>query len=120
MLMFAVAFCITLGFLIHEIQENITWKLQAESAAEYEGVTRASHDFEKGKLRLFVIAGERDADKFSGTNEGPFEIWYPQYYPDLYPFRFSAEQMVARYNERMRYFHEHPAKSLAKTNATTR
>jgi hypothetical protein len=120
MLAFTVALFITTGFLIYEVRQNIAWKMQVENLANYEGKTRARRDFEAGKLRLFVIAGERNDDKFSGTNDGPFEIWYPQYYPDFYPFRFSTEQMITAYNEKMRYFHEHPGKSLVATNATTR
>ncbi|HLX95657.1 MAG TPA: hypothetical protein VKU37_07925 [Verrucomicrobiae bacterium] len=105
-----------LGFLGHLLAQNMMWKSEVESLAEYEGATRASHDFQSGKLRLFVISGERDGTKYSGTNAGPFEIWFPQYFPKYYPLRYQTEQMVAAYNDRMRYLQAHPETALAETN----
>ena len=90
--------------------------MEVQTLADYEGATRAGHDFRTGRLRLFAIAGERNEDKFSGSNDGPFEIWNPQHYPEYYPFRYSTEVMVTNYNGRMRYLHEHPEKALESTN----
>ena len=112
----ALAFVTAAGFLGYELWQNLMWKMQVETLARYEGATRARHDFQTGRLRFFVIADERSDDKYSGTNDGSFEVWYPQYYPQCYPFCYSTEQMVSSYNEKMRYFHEHPEKSLSTTN----
>jgi hypothetical protein len=95
------------------------WEMQVYGLAGYEGSTRARQDFQAGKLRLFVLAGERSDDKFSGTNDGPFEVWYPQFYPQYYPFRYSTEQMVKFYNDKMRYMHRYPEKFVSATNTTT-
>jgi hypothetical protein len=117
---FALAFITAVGFLGYEFWQNQMWKMEVYGLAGYEGGTRARHDFQAGRLRLFVIAGERSDDKYSGTNDGAFEVWYPQYYSQYYPFRYSAEQMVSSYNERMRYLHEHPEKPLNITNNITK
>jgi hypothetical protein len=113
-----VALVTTLSFLIHAVLLNIMWKDEVYGLAGYEGSTRAEHDFRNGKLRLFVIAGERDDDKFSGTNDGPFQVWFPQYYPEFYPMRYSEEQRVEFYNRKMRYMQLHPEKFLDATNST--
>jgi hypothetical protein len=104
------------GFLGHAIWQNSQWEMQVDTLAKYEGSTRASHDFKAGRLRLFVFAGERDKDKYSGTNDGSFEIWHPQYYPQYYPMRYATEQMVSSYNERMRDLQAHQEKVFANTN----
>jgi hypothetical protein len=110
------ALCVSLGFLARALSDNFAWKLQVESLALYEGSTRARHDFQSGKLRLFVISGGRDDDKFSGTNDGSFEVWFPQYFPEIRSFRYATETMVTAYNDRMRYMHEHPDRYLTSTN----
>ncbi len=111
-----VALFTSLGFLARALWRDSWWKMEVYGLAGYEGSTRALHDFRDGKLRLFVIAGERSNDKFSGTNDGPFQVWYPQYYTELYPMRYSIEQQVEFYNRKMRYMHEHPEKFLTTTN----
>ncbi len=111
-----VALIASLGFLAHALWQNQMWEMQVYGLAGYQGASRARQDFQAGRLRLFVIAGERSDDKFSGTNDGPFEIWYPQYFPQYHPFRYSAEQMVKFYNDKMRYMHEHPEKFVTATN----
>jgi hypothetical protein len=113
-----VGIFVLLGFLGYLLIQNMMWKSEVESLAEYEGATWASHDFGSAKLRLFVISGELDSPKYSGTNDGPFEIWFPQYYPKYYPLRYQTEQMVAAYNDRMRYMQAHPQKNLIETNTT--
>jgi hypothetical protein len=111
-----IALFVSLGFLTHTLWLNSIWKLQVNTLAGYEGHERARRDFEAGKVRLFIISGERDSDKFSGTNDGPFEVWFPQYYPKFYPFRYSEEEMAAAYNDRMKYLHEHAGQGRVTTN----
>ena len=113
LVLFALVFA-----LGHTLEQNFLWKMRVDSLADYEGVTRASHDFQAGKLRLFVISGERDHDNFSGTNDGPFEIWFPQYYPKVYSLRFSTERMAAAYNSRMRCLQAHSGKVLTESNTS--
>jgi hypothetical protein len=64
----------------------------------------ADKDFQAGKLKVFVISGESHADKFSGTNDGPFEGWTAEYYPSFpWPERYSIEEKIKAYNRHMRY-----------------
>jgi hypothetical protein len=111
-----LSLCTSLGFLAHAVLLNWWWEAEVYGLAGYQGTERAMEDFRDGKLRLFVVAGERDDDKFSGTNDGPFQIWFPQYYATPYPMRYSVEQEVEFYNRKMRYMYEHPDKFLTSTN----
>lgn len=113
-----LALCVTAGLLARAVADTFSWRLQVQNLAQWEGVTVARQDFESGKLRLFVISGKRDEDKFSGTNEGPFEVWYSSYFPDVRAFRCAAETRVAAYNAKMRDMQQHPERYLAKTNTT--
>ena len=105
-----------LGILAYTLWQRFLWKQQVYALAAYEGGERATHDYQAGKLRLFVIAGERSDNKYSGTNDGPFEIWYPQYFPDSYPLRYETEVMVSYYNHDMQFSYAHPKESIAATN----
>lgn len=113
-----VAFCVAVGLLARAIADNFSWRLQVENLAQWEGATVARQDFESGRLRLFVISGKRDEDRFSGTNEGPFEVWYSSYFPEIRAFRCAAETRVATYNAKMRYMQQHPDRYLERTNTT--
>jgi hypothetical protein len=124
-LVLIVALFTSLGFLAHALwrnsmweQQMFLWEQQVYGLAGYEGGTRALHDFRAGKLRLYVISGERDHEKYSGTNDGPFEVWYPQYFPEYYAFRYPVEVKVSFYNDKMRYMHDHSDKFLTITNTT--
>jgi uncharacterized membrane protein len=106
----------SLGWLVYTRSQIGWWEMEVYGLAGFEGSERALHDFQNGKVRLFVIARERDHDEFSGTNNGPFQIWFPQYYTALYPMRYSIEREVEFYNRKMRYMHEHPDRFLTSTN----
>lgn len=88
---------------------------------ELEGVVasrRATRDFQAGHVRLYKLGGESEADKFTGTNDGRFEVWVPQFYPSLgRAHRYSTEQFIDFYNGRMHYLVSHPEKIRA-TNET--
>jgi hypothetical protein len=112
-----IAFLALFAFLADSLWQNFWWKKEVAGLAYYRGAERADHDFHDGKIRLFVISGERDDDVYSGTNEGPFQIWLPQYYPILYSSRYSTEQMVSAYNKTMKLNQNAAAKSLASTNS---
>ena len=105
-----------IGFVAYAHWQNSMWEMQTFGLARYEGSTKAERDFQSGKLRIFVFAGARDNDTFSGTNDGPYEVWYPQYYPKCYPFRYREELMVKSYNDEMRDLESHPKKILNSTN----
>ncbi|HEY3762102.1 MAG TPA: hypothetical protein VGN23_10185 [Verrucomicrobiae bacterium] len=111
----STAFITALIFLIHsQYWQGSNWKNTVTSLADDQGCNEAASDFESGKLKLLIISGECDEDKYSGTNDGPFAIWVAQYYPDLpWPDRFSMEERVRYYNLTMRNKYE---RSLTHTN----
>ncbi len=114
----AVALCISLGFLARALSDNFAWKLQVKNLAQYEGVTVARQDFQAGRLRLFVVAGRREVDEFSGTNDGPFDVWFSSYFPEIPAYRCAAETRVAAYDTKMRFWQQHPERLPGNTNAT--
>jgi hypothetical protein len=111
-----VALIAALGFLGRALWQNFMWQMAVSELAGSKGALRASRDFQTGRLRVFVLAGKRTYDQYAGTNDGPFQVWYSQFQPDYYPFRYATEQMVEVYNGRMRYLHLHPDKFIAATN----
>jgi hypothetical protein len=76
---------------------------------------QALADFRNGKLRLLKLNGENDRPKFSGQKDGPYEIWYPQYYPVLgVAHTFATQQYIEFYNRKMENMYKHPEKFLRK------
>ena len=75
---------------------------------------RAMRDFRAGHLRLYRPGGESEEAKFTGTNEGPFEVWVPQFYPSLgSAHRYSTDQFIEFYDRKMHYMFSHPEKFRA-------
>jgi hypothetical protein len=110
-----IALFISLGLLINlQFWQNSNWKEEAGYLAGVQGAEAARKDFDAGKLKLFVISGECHEDKYSGSNDGPFEIWTAEYYPAFpYPERYPDEKKVEAYNLRMRSLYKW---SLTHTN----
>ena len=110
-----VVLIVLLGFLIHsQLWQNSNWKGEVASLASIQGYEEADKDFRAGKLKVFVISGECHEDKFSGTNDGPFEAWIAEYYPVFsWPERYSTEKKIEAYNRHMRFKYEW---SLTHTN----
>ena len=100
----------------YECWQNYFWKQSVRGLACYWGSARAERDFHEGKVRLFIIAGEHQSDIYSGTNDGLFQIWFPQYYSSPDSLRESAECMAAMYNSNMKSLCSHPAQTNAATN----
>ena len=107
-----------LGSLGFAIWQNSWWKAENEELACNVGALRAVRDFQAGKLRLLVIAGKNMQDKFSGTNDGPFEVWISTYLPEApYPDRCSFEWEVRAYNAIMK--HKLHDQDIAKQRSVT-
>ena len=112
-----IALITSLGFLGRALWRNHWWEQEAYGLVGMVATKQAMEDFQQGRLRLRVIQGENERLRYSGSNDGPFEIWIVQFYPSLgYPHRFSTEQQVEFYNRKMRYMQEHPDKFAAATN----
>jgi len=110
-----VALVFSIGWAVWR---NFWWEQETYGLAGEVAVRQAMEDFRHGRLRLLALHGENESLRYSGSNDGPFEIWICQFYPSLgYAHRFSTEQQVKFYNGKMRYMHEHPEKFAATTNA---
>ena len=85
------------------------WRDQVYGSTGAFASRQALDDFRKGRLRLYQLAGENDTARYTGTNDGPFEIWVGDFYPSLgRAHRYAREQFVEFYNRKMRYMYEHP------------
>lgn len=111
----AIALITSFGFLVYsQLWQNSNWKAEVGSLASNQGYAEADKDFQAGKLKVFVISGECHEDKFSGSNDGPFEVWTAEYYPSFpWPVRYSAAKKIEAYNHHMRFRYEW---SLTHTN----
>jgi hypothetical protein len=89
-----------LGLWIHsQLWQNSNWKGEINYLANVQGAEEARKDFQAGKLKKIIISDECDEDKFSGTNDGPFQVWIAQYFPQsTYPERYSIEQKIKAYD----------------------
>jgi len=113
-----IALLTSLGFLGRALWRNYWWELETEGLNGMVATKQAMEDFRQGRLRLRAIQGENERLRYSGSNDDPFEIWIPPFFPSLgYPHRVSTEQEGKFYNSKMRYMHEHPEKFAAATNA---
>jgi hypothetical protein len=85
------------------------WRDQLYASEGAVASRRALDDFHDGHLRLYTLGGENEKAKYTGTNDGPFEIWVPHFYPSLgRAHRYSTEQFIEFYNRKMRYMQAHP------------
>lgn len=113
-----IALVTSLGLLGRLLWRNYWWEQEVYGLASMAAVKQAMADFRQGRLRLQMIQGENEKLRYSGSNDGPFEIWIVQFYPSFgYPHRYSTEQHVRFYNRKMRYMHEHPDRFVAATNS---
>jgi len=124
----AITIIVLIGLLVHSLIQMAESKDQIGDLKEQVytfgsqvGEMQASRDFRDGKLRLYVIEGERPFERYSGTNDGPFEVWFPAN-DRIYVghFGYAVEVMVSAYNDRMRYMQRHPTKFLNTTNTIER
>jgi hypothetical protein len=92
---------------------DVVYGLQGMVASD-----QALHDFRDGHLRLYRFGGESETAKFTGTNDGPFEVWVPQFYPSLgRAHRYSTEQFIEFYNRKMHYMFSNPEKFRTTTGS---
>ena len=91
------------------------WRDQLYASEGAVASRQALDDFRAGHLRLYTLGGESERAKFTGTNDGPFEVWTPHFYPSLgVAHRYATEQFIEFYNRKMKYMHEHPKEFLRK------
>lgn len=65
---------------------------------------QALADFRNGILRVYTMPAEQESPKFTGTHDGPFEVWVLQYYPSLgAAHQYATEHYMKAYNSKMRY-----------------
>jgi hypothetical protein len=103
-----------------EIYSFTGWKEQVFTYATQSGSKQALSDFQKGKLQLYELNGEREKSEYSGRHDGQFEIWYKWYYPTLgVASRYGDAEYVEYYNDKMKYMNAHPEKFRQVSNAAT-
>jgi hypothetical protein len=92
------------------------WRDQVYGSEGNVASERALGDFRAGHLRLYCLGGENESAKYTGINDGPFEMWIPQFYPSLgRAHRYSTEQFIEFYNRKMHYMYLNPEKFGRKT-----
>ena len=97
------------------------WRDQLFKSEGAVATRRALDDFRNGQLRLYTLGGQSEKAKYTGTNDGPFEIWIPHFYPSLgRAHRYSTKQFIEFYNRKMKYMHEHPDEFLPKRQEVQR
>jgi hypothetical protein len=117
-LLLSLALICVVVVMIWFVRQNVAWKADIYELAGYKGVHRAMADFDAGRLRVFLISGRSLQDTFTGTNDGPFEVWISHFFPDEpYPVRFALEQEVAFYNAKMRLLQQAHATRLTNSVA---
>jgi hypothetical protein len=113
----AIALVTSLLLFGRALRHKSPWESEAVELANFKGSERALCDFQAGKLRLFVLGAVSESDTYSGSNDGPFEIWIPQYFPPRGSVhRLSMERWIAIYNHQMRSMHDHPENFVTTTN----
>jgi len=87
------------------------WRDQVYVSVGGAASEQALRDFRGGHLRLYCLGGENQHDKYTGTNDGPFEMWIPTFYPSLgRVHRYPKERFIEFYNRKMHYMHSNPDK----------
>jgi hypothetical protein len=85
------------------------WRDQVYGLIGRSATVRAMDDFKQGHLRIYVFGGDNELHRYTGTNEGPFEIWIPPFSSEFAsPERYATEQFIIFYNRKMRYMHTRP------------
>jgi hypothetical protein len=89
------------------------WRDEVQGCVGAYAARQAMEDFRDGHLRHYRLGGELQTAQFTGETNGVFEIWSPQFYPELGPaHRYSTEQFINFYNRKMNYMHSNPGRFL--------
>ncbi len=84
------------------------WRDEVYGLSAYEAGRQAQDDYNGKQLRLYVFGANSEKEYFTGTNDGPFEVWVVQFLPLLgQANRYSTSHFVQIYNRKMRYMYEH-------------
>jgi len=99
------------GWAIFQIYGVGGWRDEVHGLSGANAAQQAMADFRQSKHRLYIFGPANDRRRFTGSNNGPFEIWMPAYHPKLgSAHRYSTEQFVEFYNRKMLYMHSHSNK----------
>ncbi|HTY86559.1 MAG TPA: hypothetical protein VMB80_03765 [Candidatus Acidoferrum sp.] len=104
------------GWSYWQIYHMGGWRDEVYELVGVTASTQAMDDYQEGHLRLYTLGGESEKPKYTGTNDGPFEVWIPQFYPSLgHAHRYATEQFIEFYNRKMHYMNAHPDKFMRKS-----
>jgi hypothetical protein len=98
-----------IGWAVWQIYGIGGWRDEVYALSGANAAQQAMDDFRQNKLRLYILGHATDRHQFTGTNDGPFELWIPSFHPALgSAHRYSTEEFVKSYNRKMLYMHSHP------------
>jgi len=87
------------------------WRDQVYALEGLNGTRRAMDDYRRGHLRLYRLGGEQELAQYTGQMNGVFEVWTLPHYPSMgRAHRYSTEQFIRFYNQKMEYMYAHPEK----------
>ena len=102
-ILIAVTLC-TLGYAVH-LRTQIFWLTdRVKGQSVLRGMCEAESDSKSGIYRLYEKESDpKKIDKYSGRNEGPFEIWGTYYRPKVgLDEDLAVEGFIYGYNTMMR------------------
>lgn len=87
------------------------WRRAAEAMAEESGHGEAVRSFRAGMLNLWEINPTNDFPRFSGRRDGPFDVWWVEYHPEIPgPILLAQQRKFEAYNLQMRRMIADPGK----------
>ncbi|OQB43150.1 MAG: hypothetical protein BWY09_00274 [Candidatus Hydrogenedentes bacterium ADurb.Bin179] len=85
------------------------WRDSVYGLSSLYAARQAFNDYKEGYLRLYRLGGKLDEAQYTGETEGEYEIWNPQFYPEMScAHRYEKEVFIKFYNLKMHYMREHP------------
>jgi|GEM_PF-5140920 hypothetical protein len=111
---FCGALTICIGLVLYLLWQNFWLKKSLDHMASQAGAMQAMSEFRKGRLVLFEIVPTNDFPRFSGRYDGPFEIWFDEYHPDMpSAWNYAQRRLNEAHNAQMRLMYQHPERFKA-------
>ena len=91
--------------------ENFWLRRTVDYLADEAGAGQAMSEFRHGQLVLWETVPTNDFPRFSGRYDGPFQIWFDEYHPDLPSvWHYGQLRHNEAHNTQMKLMHKQPAK----------
>jgi hypothetical protein len=90
------------AYICWQIYGTAGWRERVLASVRTEASREASDDFREKHFRLYRLGEAADTARYTGTNDGPFEIWNVAFFPSFGSVEhYSAEKFIECYNEDM-------------------